>query len=106
MEQSHQPISKVLVRLLEDEGISQRELARRCARHKWGGRGKKGLSMPAISMIARGEFTPSIDAMEAIGKALQVPPETFAEYRLAKARAELDPDKVGLRKALRNLESR
>jgi hypothetical protein len=41
--------------------------------------------------------------MEAIATALETEPETFAEYRLAKARRELDPDVSGLQPALATL---
>lgn len=99
MDQSEQPLPKTLRKLLEEEGISQRELARRTRRHGWG-------SVPAINMLCLGKLAPTIEAMEAIATALKINPDTFAEYRLATVRRDLDPEKVGLRKALRSLESR
>lgn len=83
--------------LLHEHDMSQRELVRQTRRHGWGSTGH-------ISFIMRDEQQPSLRAMEAIAKVLGVPPEHFAEYRLAKAREALDPSVVGFNKALKNLE--
>ncbi len=97
MDQSSKPFPATLRKILEDEEVSQRELARRTIRHGWG-------SMAAINLLYLGKLTPTIEAMEAISTALKIPPETFAEYRLAVVRRSLDPSQVGLRRALKALD--
>jgi hypothetical protein len=44
--------------------------------------------------------------MELIARACGVDPNYFAEHRLAVAMRELDPEEVGLERALRNLNAR
>jgi hypothetical protein len=44
--------------------------------------------------------------MELIAQACGVEPDYFAEYRLAVAMRELDPNEVGLEQALGNLNAR
>ena len=44
--------------------------------------------------------------MELIAKVCGVEPDYFAEYRLAMAMRDLDPNQVGLEQALANLNSR
>jgi len=44
--------------------------------------------------------------MELIAKVCEVEPEYFAEYRLAMAMRDLDPNQVGLEQALANLNAR
>jgi transcriptional regulator with XRE-family HTH domain len=63
------------------------------------------LSAGYLGMIERGEKQPSIEAIEAIARALGVAAGTFAEYRLALARRQLDEREVGLDQALANLEA-
>lgn len=91
------PLPKTLLALMETEEVGTNELGRRCAAHGWGSPG-------AVSLIARGELRPSLNAMEGLARGLGVAPETFAEYRLGMARRKLDPDAVGLKKALATLE--
>jgi transcriptional regulator with XRE-family HTH domain len=98
MERSHQPFPQTLRKLLSDQGVSQRELARRTRRHGWG-------SVPAVNLLANDQLDPTIPAMEAIARALEVNPDYFAEYRLAIYRRDFDPKQVGLKKALRNLDA-
>ncbi len=57
-------------------------------------------------MLANGHDKPSMRAMELIAHACGVEPEYFAEYRLAVAMRELDPNEVGLERALENLNAR
>ncbi len=64
----------------------------------------KGLTHAHINMLANGHDKPSMRAMELIASACGVPPQHFAEYRLAIAMRELDPEHVGLEQALANLE--
>lgn len=94
--ESSRPFHETLTGLLEVMDIGQRELARRTALHGWG-------SHTTIGRLTQNELKPSLQAMEQIAYALGVPPETFAEYRLGKARAKLDPAQVGLKAALKNL---
>jgi transcriptional regulator with XRE-family HTH domain len=66
----------------------------------------KGMTHAHINMLANGRDRPSMRAMDLLAKACGVPPEYFAEYRLAVAMRELDPTEVGLEQALENLNSR
>jgi transcriptional regulator with XRE-family HTH domain len=91
------PFPKALDELLREHEMSQRELIRQTRKHGWGSSGH-------ISFIMRDEIAPSDRAIETIAKALGVPPEHFVEYRLARARDQLDPSVVGFRTAVRNLE--
>lgn len=97
MERSEKPFPQVLKDLLNEQDVSQRELTRRCQRYGWG-------SLTAVGHIARGKLPPTLRAMETIGRALNVPPETFAEYRIDSVRHRLNHREVGLRKALRYLD--
>jgi transcriptional regulator with XRE-family HTH domain len=90
------PFAKAVRELLEELDISQRELIRRTRKRGWGSPG-------TISFLMRDEQPPTVKAMEAIARALQVRPEHFAEYRLAKARSCLDPAVVGLDAALHGI---
>lgn len=94
--ESNAPFPETLKAIQDELAISQREIARRCEKNGWG-------SVTSINQMIRGELTPSLNALKAIAKALGVPPETFAEYRLAMARRSLDPGEVGLETALENL---
>lgn len=91
-----EPFHTVLQEIMYDEEIGHRELTRRCRAHGWG-------SLGTINRLVRGEIRPSMRAMRAIAHTLQIPPETFAEYRLAVMREQLDPESVGLPTALENL---
>lgn len=66
----------------------------------------RGLTHAHINMLANGRDKPSLRAMELIAQACEVDPEYFAEYRLAAAMRELDPEVVGFEQALENLKSR
>lgn len=94
--ESVRPFKETLTQLMDMENVSVREVGRRCERHG-------GISFSAISQLRQGRLSPSMKAMAEVARALGVPAETFAEYRLGKARASLDPDQVGLHKALVNL---
>lgn len=97
METSQQPLAQTLRKILKEQGVSQHELARRTRRHGWG-------SVPAVNMLGRG-YTPSVEAIEAVSFALEIPPETFQEYELLKLRDSLDPNKVGMAKAMLNFRA-
>jgi transcriptional regulator with XRE-family HTH domain len=96
------PFHTALSELLEERGISQRELARLTQRH---GKGRtETVSNFTVNYLVQGEMAPTVRTMEAIAKALNIGPEHFAEYRMAMARRELDPVQVGFRKALKALD--
>jgi transcriptional regulator with XRE-family HTH domain len=67
---------------------------------------EKGLTHAHLNMLANGHEKPSMRAMELIARACEVEPEYFAEYRLAVAMRELDPEVVGFERALENLNAR
>ena len=91
------PFPETLQKIMDMQDVGMRELARRCEQRGWG-------SYASIRGLRKGEFAPTLTAMEEIAVALDIKPETFAEYRLGKARALLDPEQVGWKKALRNLK--
>jgi transcriptional regulator with XRE-family HTH domain len=66
----------------------------------------KGITHAHINMLANGHDKPSMRAMELIAQACGIEPDYFAEYRLAVAMRELDPNEVGLEQALANLNAR
>jgi transcriptional regulator with XRE-family HTH domain len=66
----------------------------------------KGMTHAHLNMLANGHDKPSRRAMDLIAQACGVEPDYFAEYRLAVAMRELDPDEVGLEQALVNLNAR
>lgn len=94
---SSKPLPATLADLIKGADISQRELVRRLQKDGWG-------SNYTITLLLKGEMRPTMHAMESIAKAFAATPEVFAEYRLGQARAEMDPDKVSLRRALKNLD--
>ncbi len=99
MKVSEEPFPDALRELMAERGISSiRELARRTrAEVGWG-------SHTAIRAFQTGRIALTVDGMEAIAKVTRVSPHYFAEYRLAVARRELDPNQVGFARALENLE--
>ena len=94
--ESTKPFPATLKLLLEMQELTHRELTRRCQSRGWG-------SLGTINFLAHGKMRPTMKAMEAIAKALEEPPETFAEYRLGAMREKLDPEVVGLSAALKTL---
>jgi transcriptional regulator with XRE-family HTH domain len=86
---------------MSDHELTYRELAQRTRRLDG-----KGMTHAHINMLANGHDRPSIRAMELIAEACGVEPAYFAEYRLAVAMRELDPDEVGFEHALENLNAR
>lgn len=91
------PFPQAVAELLKEKGWSIRELSRRTKEQDdWG-------ALSTIHLLLRGELRATPEAMEKIASALGVPPEHFAEYRLAVRRRQLDPDAVGLSRALANL---
>lgn len=98
---SSEPFGKALRALMEARGLSYRGLAEAIR-----GIDEKGITHAHLNMLANGHDKPSLRAMELIAQACGVEPEYFAEYRLAVAMRELDPNVVGLERALENLNAR
>lgn len=65
---------------------------------------RSGTSPAQMKKVMNGTRTITPHAIEAVAKALGVPPEEFPEYRLALARNQMDPSEVGLDQALKNLD--
>jgi transcriptional regulator with XRE-family HTH domain len=95
------PFGDALRALMEERRFTYRKLAD-VTRELDG----KGITHAHINMLANGHDKPSMRAMELIAQACDVQPEYFAEYRLAAAMRELDPEEVGLDQALENLNAR
>jgi transcriptional regulator with XRE-family HTH domain len=86
---------------MDANGLSYRRLAEAIRQVD-----EQGMTHAHLNMLANGHDKPSLRAMELIARACSVPPEYFAEYRLAVAMRELDPNVVGLEQALENLNAR
>jgi hypothetical protein len=95
---SDKPFPEAVTELLEERDWSIRELSRHVRSESgWG-------ALSTIHFMVRGDMPPSETGLKAISHALRVKPEHFAEYRLLKARESLDPEKVGVRRALKALD--
>jgi transcriptional regulator with XRE-family HTH domain len=101
MVNSNEKFGKAMRALIEARGVSYRALAEAIRRID-----DKGITHAHLNMLANGHDKPSLRAMELIARACSVSPEYFAEYRLAAAMRELDPDIVGFEQALKNLNDR
>jgi transcriptional regulator with XRE-family HTH domain len=95
------PFGDALRLLMERRGLTYRALAE-ATRERDG----RGLTHAYINMLANGRDRPSMRAMELLAESCGVPPSYFAEYRLTVAMRELDPNEVGLERALANLNAR
>jgi transcriptional regulator with XRE-family HTH domain len=95
------PFGEALRVLMESRGLTYRGLAEEI-RELDG----KGITHAHLNMLANGHDKPSMRVMDLIARACSIPPDYFAEYRLAVAMRELDPSVVGLEQALENLNSR
>ncbi|HZE06387.1 MAG TPA: helix-turn-helix transcriptional regulator [Solirubrobacteraceae bacterium] len=98
---SSKPFGEALRPLMQARGLTYRALAQ--ATRELDGR---GLTHAHINMLVHGRDKPSLRAMELVARACGVAPTHFAEYRLAVAMRELDPEVVGLEQALANLNAR
>jgi transcriptional regulator with XRE-family HTH domain len=98
---SNKPFGETLRALMQARGMTYRALAQATREHDG-----RGLTHAHINMLVNGRDKPSLRAMELIARACEVEPDHFAEYRLAAAMRELDPDVVGLEQALENLSAR
>jgi transcriptional regulator with XRE-family HTH domain len=94
---SDKPFHRTMESLLEIADIGQRELGRRAESHGW------TYTFSHLNRYLTGESKVTPQVIEVLAETLQVPPETFAEYRLWKARSPYDPDTVGFKVAVRNL---
>lgn len=98
---SEKPFGDSLRALMRARGLTYRALA-----DAIGALDERGMTHAHINMLANGHDKPSLRAMELIAQACGVQPDYFAEYRLAMAMRELDPQEVGLEQALENLNAR
>lgn len=98
---SDKPFGQSLRALMRERGLTYRGLAEAI-----GELDDRGMTHAHINMLANGHDRPSVRAMELIAKACGVDPTYFAEYRLAVAMRDLDPEEVGLERALANLNAR
>lgn len=98
---SAKPFGEALRALMEARGLTYRGLSEAIRKLD-----DKGITHAHINMLANGHDKPSMRAMELIAQACGVDADYFAEYRLAVAMRELDPNEVGLEQALENLNAR
>ena len=98
---SDKPFGEALRTLMAERGLTFRGLAR--ATRSFDG---KGITHAHLNMLANGHDRPSMRAMELVAGATDMDPSYFAQYRLAAAMRELDPEQVGLEQALQNLNAR
>lgn len=102
----HEPYWELLPRLRAAHGLSQAELFRRAV-----GVGfdtiraleQDPTKEPVNGRRSRARY-PSPATLEALAAALNEEPTVFVEYRLARARGELDERIVGLDQAMENLD--
>lgn len=92
-------IEELLPQLRKERGWSRERLS-----HQAFGIDSEGTSVAQISAIERGERRASARTMLAIAEALEIPPDSFPEYRLAVARIALDERQVGLEEAIGRLD--
>jgi transcriptional regulator with XRE-family HTH domain len=90
---------EVADRVRRERGLSQDDLAYEARKHG----APKALNSSWYSKVKRGDRPLTTEFLTGIAGALKIPPETFAEYRLAIARQQLDEQIVGLDGALANL---
>lgn len=98
---SSKPFGDSLRELMQARALTYRGLAEAI-----GEIDARGMTHAHLNMLANGHDKPSTRAMDLIAEACGVQPDYFAEYRLAAAMRELDPDEVGLEQALENLNAR
>jgi transcriptional regulator with XRE-family HTH domain len=98
---STEPFGDALRTVMNRRGLSYRGLAAAI-----GAIDRQGITHAHLNMLANGHDKPSMRAMELIAQACDLSPDYFAEYRLAVAMRELDPEVVGLEQALENLNAR
>lgn len=95
---SNMPLGETVDLLLKLNDIRSRdELFRQVERHGW----PTGRS--SFYRLLNGEREFDVGLLEIVAEALQVDPETFAEYRLWRAKRPYEPREVGFDTAMRNL---
>jgi transcriptional regulator with XRE-family HTH domain len=90
-----------LQRVLAERNLSYRRLAVMTREADPDGR---GIGRAQLSALGRGEEYPNMRTFEVIARALDISPSYFVEWRLAKAREELDERVVGFKAAVAYLE--
>jgi transcriptional regulator with XRE-family HTH domain len=88
--------------LMRERGISYRALATRTRLLDSTG---NGLSHSHLVNLAAGRELPSRRVLALLASAFQLPPDYFAEYRLAELRRQLDERQVGFDAAYRNYQT-
>lgn len=92
---AEEPFAQRLRRLAGERGMSLERVA-----HDAWDQDVRGTSPNLFKKVMRGERDLKPGLIEAVARALGVPPEEFPEYRLALARNTLDEREVGLDQAL------
>jgi hypothetical protein len=95
-----EPFADKLKRLVRERGTS---IARVYDDAPWdtANRGPKP-SKASLDQALTGRRPLRLELIELMAAGLDVPPETFEEYQLAKLRAMIDPDVVGFERAVAN----
>ncbi len=93
---SAEPLSDSLPALMHTRRVTYRALAARTRELDPAG---AGVSTGHLANLVSGRNRPTMTALELIAAALDVPPEYFAEYRLAALRRQLDERAVGFKAA-------
>jgi transcriptional regulator with XRE-family HTH domain len=96
------PLSEWLQAIREERGLSFRDLAAETRAADPKGR---GLNHSHIAGLTNGREVPGEHALELLAAALEIPIDSFAEYRLARFREQFDDRRVGPQRAWSNLES-
>jgi transcriptional regulator with XRE-family HTH domain len=94
----YQPFPQALGAILEERGLSQRQLAGLTEKHG------DSLSNYSISRLLVGELAPTLRSITTISKALNLDPRNFSDYRMLELRESLNPARTSYRKALATLK--
>ena len=96
------PLAEALPALMRKHAISYRALAARTRLLDSTG---TGLSHSHLVNLAAGRELPSRRALRLLASAFELPPDFFAEYRLAELRRQLDECQVGFDAAYRTYQT-
>jgi transcriptional regulator with XRE-family HTH domain len=99
---AHAPLTETLPTLMRERPISYRALAAQTRLLDHAG---SGLSHSHLVNLAAGRELPSRRALELLASAFQLPPDYFAEYRLAELRRQLSEREVGFATAYRTYQT-
>lgn len=94
------PFGARLRKLRENADLSRSKLSRATV-----GFDGEGIAEETIKALELGKWGPSIKSIAALAHGMQLRPEVFPEFRLARARRLLDEREIGLREALLTLEA-